>query len=259
MRLADWIGLLAAAMFLLAAHGVAEGADYALEFDGVDDYVSVPDTIAVTYPMTLEAWIRADFVDGRILSERGGNDGFELDLDSAGELRFTINSSVACSTDFLPYVGQWVHVAAVWEGLGDWTVRLYINGVPIQPWSQLEAMNPPTANLKIGCGNSYAGNYFDGAIDEVRIFDTAVAPETIAEWMHREISSEHPDFAHLKAAWSFNEGSGQSASSMVGSPGCDGRLGNDAGGDDADPAWIPSGAVATQAITWGRTKALYGR
>jgi hypothetical protein len=76
--------------------------------------------------------------------------------------------------------------------------------------------------------------------------------------MNRTISNEHPDQGYVRGAWTFEEGSGQTAACWVLSPGYDGRLGAGTGPDSADPQWIASGMVGTEARTWSAVKELYG-
>jgi hypothetical protein len=52
--------LAAVTLFLITAASASAGPGYALSFDGVDDYVTVPDHPALTFTnaFTWEAWIK---------------------------------------------------------------------------------------------------------------------------------------------------------------------------------------------------------
>ena len=68
--------MLATGLLLGAAAATAQSG-MALDFDG-DDYVMVNDSVDLRGPLTIEAWIRPDVMNGaRILSNRGISGGYE--------------------------------------------------------------------------------------------------------------------------------------------------------------------------------------
>ena len=243
-------------MLGVVAGGAWAQSGYALEFDGIDDRVTVSDPVNVTGPLTLEAWIRPDAFDGgRILSNRNASNGYEMDINTSGYLRFTIDGIVRGDVDITSHLGQWVHVAVTWAGPYGGGIILYVNGEMEAIDTFADTMTDATGTLEIGI--AAWGDYFsfNGAIDEPRIFDTVVDWETIQVWMTRRIDPGHPDYAHLQGAWSFEDGSGQVATGVI--SGLDGQLGNEVTADDADPAWIDSGMVGTTWWSWGEVKEAY--
>ena len=236
-----------------AAAAAAERGGFALEFDGINDYVEIGDPVNTTGPLTIEDWVRVDGTGGRILSNRDGANGFELDV-SGSQFRFNVNNSVvmAGSTTFDP--GRWQHVAVTWAGPDTGEGRMFVDGEQVTSTVNSSVMNDATANLMIGRMGG-GGWHFHGAVDELRIFAVVVDPDDIRTWMNRRIAADHPDYVNLRAAWMFEEGAGQVVHSVVGSPAFDGRLGASPDEDDADPAWITTGAVSTRSVTWGELKA----
>ena len=75
-----------------------------------------------------------------------------------------------------------------------------------------------------------AGNYYDGGIDEVRIWNRALA----AGELGRRFNSPQTD---LVGWWGFNEGTGDTFADLSGN-GNPGRLGSLVGPDGNDPQWI---------------------
>jgi hypothetical protein len=243
---------------------VAQGADrdgFALAFDGIDDRIEIGDPVNVTGPLTLEAWVRVEGTNsgGRILSNRSGATGYELDV-SDDRFRFIINGNVALSAVVGFDPERWLHVAVTWAGPGDepddGAVVMYVDGEPIASEKHAAAMNDALVDLKIGC-MGHTGWYFQGAIDEPRIFAAVVDADDIRTWMHRRIAADHPNYVDMRGAWSFEEGAGQVVASLVGSPQCDGHLGSDADPDVADPAWIASGMVAARPASWSEVKSAF--
>ena len=73
--------------------------------------------------------------------------------------------------------GRWTHIAATYDG---GTVRLYRDGVLVS--SGRFTMGPKTdAALVFGAVEANGGNPFNGALDEVRIYDTVLTAEEVLE------------------------------------------------------------------------------
>jgi hypothetical protein len=101
--------------------------------------------------------------------------------------------------------GVWYHAAATYDG-SRW--RLYVNG---QLDTELAVGQPPRADsiqhAAIGSALTSTGapaGFFDGAVDEVRIWNYARTPQQIQENLNLEI----PNAPGLLGRWSFNESGG---------------------------------------------------
>jgi len=150
----------------------------ALDFDGSNDYVSIPadERLHLTGKTTIEAWVKYDgagtgtgSVD-TIVAQAGHFWIFTRRTgDSAGKIVFESGN-----TPWVPDVysdsaletGVWTHIAVV--RTSNIHVKIYINGL-LDGEGDTYAPNGNSANtLYIG---GYAGTYhnFNGAIDEVRI------------------------------------------------------------------------------------------
>ncbi len=180
--------------------------DGGLEFDGNNDYVEIPDSsdLDIEGPLTLAAWIKPDAMGGRyfdIVEKRdyatglGAADAnYELWIKPLdGCLRFTIGnvnnfSQVVATTPVA--IGSWSHVAAVYDGS---SLSIYMNGDLIVSgtgiYDRYENLIDPDdvivpkgndANLTIGALKN-RGEYFDGTIDDVRIYDRALSVSEIHE------------------------------------------------------------------------------
>jgi hypothetical protein len=159
----------------------------ALSFDGVNDIVTVndSDSLDVSVGMTLEAWVNPRSLGqfSTILMKEQFNDvayvlyantqyfGEVADRPSV-EIKTSANIHTAHTLQ-LP-LNTWTHVAATYDGK---ELRLYINGSAV-----LTAVTGPivqsSRELRIG-GNLVWGEYFDGLIDEVRIYNRALTAQEI--------------------------------------------------------------------------------
>ncbi len=80
---------------------------------------------------------------------------------------------------------RWTHLAATYDGT---TTRLYVNGTQVSSQAQTGAMAASTNPLQIG-GDSLYGQFFQGTIDEVRIYNVALTAAQIQTDMNAPISA----------------------------------------------------------------------
>jgi regulation of enolase protein 1 (concanavalin A-like superfamily) len=99
---------------------------------------------------------------------------FEISATSNTISFFRGDSYPNCGGRILP-VGEWAHVAATFDGT---TLIFYIDG---QETGRGGFSFGPTTDavITIGCDNSGGSNSFNGALDEVRIYDTPLPPTEI--------------------------------------------------------------------------------
>jgi len=256
--------LIAALVLVLAAVPAAARplGNASLQFDGVNDYVTVADPINLSGAMTLEAWVLLDTADkaGRILSNRQGADGYELDIHNeipgGAVLGLGGNGNSMGSTSFEGHQGTWTHVAVSWNPETH-NVIFYLNGEvadTVQVFFDILATSGP---MVFGDMGTRSGIFvFDGSLDEIRIWSDELSQTTIQAWMDRTVTPAHPDYDHLEGYWPFDEGSGQSAAGAVHSPARDGLLGGSSAAEATDPTWRTDGApMPVERTSFGRIKA----
>ena len=162
----------------------------ALSFDGADDFVDLGILNVSGSALTIAAWIKADsFADeARIVSRAVGSaeqDHYFMlsTVDNGGiKLRFrlktgTTTSTLLASTGTLA-VGQWIHVAAVYDGSA---MVLYKDGLEVGRLAKTGVLaTDATARAAIG-RNPQPYAPFDGTIDDVRVYARALTPAAIGE------------------------------------------------------------------------------
>ena len=86
-------------------------------------------------------------------------------------------------------VNAWTYVAFTYDGA---TVRLYINGTQVASRAASGAIQTTNSPLWIG-GNSPYGEYFQGLIDEARVYNRALTQAEIQSDMNTSIVPTAPD------------------------------------------------------------------
>ena len=80
--------------------------------------------------------------------------------------------------------GAWTHLAVTYDGAN---LRLYVNGVQTASRALTGSIVTTTGLLKIG-GNAVSGEWFNGLIDEVRIYNRALTAAQIQTDMALPVS-----------------------------------------------------------------------
>jgi len=162
---------------------------------------------------TIEAWVKGDVVrNGEICSwgslTTGSGAKWTFRMLSTGEIRVEIQGTGTVSTTKIND-GQWHHVVCVLDGDNASDIRFYIDGeLDSNSVTGNGVINTDIAdgiNVRVNRGTN--NRYFDGEIDDVRIWDTNLSGETIKNWMRRDIDSSHPNYSNLQLHYEF-EGSG---------------------------------------------------
>ena len=142
---------------------------------------------------TYEAWVRKQSakVDVTVLgswtSAQAGGPMIWVD-HVAGRYRLTLGANSANYLDSgrTPAVGQWQHVAATYDGS---VARFYVDGV--QTASTTFTGNVGNSDTwRIGAYGSTPGGFFDGLVDNVRIYDRALSAAEIGADMNAAIQPE---------------------------------------------------------------------
>ncbi len=176
-------------------------AKHSLLLDGDGDYVEIPfaDDLNNFSAITIEAWVKRTASRCETVVGNGWRESYWLGF-CYGPIRFyhTGYQWVDGKTPIPP--GQWTHIAVTYDGT---TRRYYVNG---QLDLETTANNGPItaapggAVLGIG-GDRHGGYYFQGLIDEVRIWNVVRTQAEIQADMYRTINGPRPG---LLAVWHFD-------------------------------------------------------
>jgi hypothetical protein len=141
-------------------------------------------------PLTLSAWYSAasSAGGGYIVGQRhqtGYAWRVDVETDDAGfHANFAVGTNDDAGDDFsassLTATDSFHHVAAVYDPSGP-TQTLYLDGVVVDTETSAPAivLDPIASTIRIGC-RADDSNYFDGVIDEVRVYSRALSASEIA-------------------------------------------------------------------------------
>ncbi len=160
-----------------------------LSFDGQNDVVEVPASASLNNlsQLTMSVWVNYSSSNGwrSIIDKRdNGSDGFDLYLNESSQAFLRINDSTLAGSSVLS-AGAWHHLAAVYDGSA---MVLYVNGVQdasrISGAVAIDTLGPLLLGENYARGNSY----FQGVLDDVRIYRRALSSTEVAD-LHAESST----------------------------------------------------------------------
>lgn len=223
-----------------------------LNLDGVNDYIEVNSMNNLPFgnaPRTMEGWIKtshsgsdASIVNYGVSSNNGR---FGLSVSGSGYLRF-----VAGNNDLLGNIpindNNWHHIAVVYAGGSNGLLSLYVDGVPdVNAIKNLNTASVGSLRLGATIGSSL-NEFFDGSLDELRIWNRALCLPEIQNNRNKELLLPQ---SGLSLYYQFNKGSAGAVNSNITS--LNDIVGNNPGtlnnfalsGNISN--WVSPGAVST--------------
>ena len=169
----------------------------AADFNGTNSYVQTSLTTNLT-SFSWSCWIKPDVAwSGDVTTIVKGfysgasNTNYQYLGYTGGDFRFQFrdNTSTAhVSSSVTPAVGQWSHIVATVDG--GTSIKIYVNGVLTGSGTNSRTISN-TNPVSIGGAASIFGP-FDGQIDQVRIYQGAIAQEQVTE-LYNETASDNDD------------------------------------------------------------------
>ena len=158
---------------------------YALSFDGVDDYVEVPDSPSIrSWPdgITVEIWVKSNTENwnsyGMLVSKRNS---FVLYPYANTKILYwyIVDTIWHYVTYVIPEdIRNWHHYVATYSA--DRYLRLYMDEkLVVGPEGPYGAIADDTGIMAIGRDDGFVGRYFNGLIAEVRIYNQALSAAEI--------------------------------------------------------------------------------
>ena len=203
----------------------------ALDLDGSDEYVTIPDASSLdfTTTMTLAGWFKFDSLSGY-------NSIFDRDIPAPDyksyyitsettSLSVRINNAYGVVASAFTTTGTWYHVAIVYDGTQTGNanrLKMYINGSAATVSFSGDAI-PATLNTSSNpmILGSYSGAalFYNGIMDEVRAYNRALSAteaSALYEQSNKISNLGAPNNYGLIGYWNFDENLGTFAADSSG-------------------------------------------
>lgn len=183
-----------------ANHGTNYGASFAdgksgkaASFDGVNDYASVPDSsnLDLTGPMSIGFWIKTSWwvptlsTSSIILTKGNYLNGYWFEYYPSGKISFWIYPSSGTTKEAKSAVtipdGQWHYILGTYNRS---IQKVYVDGMLSNTNSFSSTIKTTTNPLSIGKGGFGSGwgkYYFNGQLDEIKIWNYALTEAQVTE------------------------------------------------------------------------------
>ncbi len=228
-----------------------EVASYALQFDGSNDFVSIGDFASLapttTQPITFEAWVNPTTNDDGMIASKyfngqAANSNFFVGLSNE-KLYITANGTDVLNSVATIPTSTWTHIAVVFEE-GSGNTIIYVNGTYDNSGTLTYNIANGSSDFVLGtiADVTYAEHYYDGLLDEVRVWDTIRSSSDIFENMTVPQSSEQD---RLAAYYRLDDGTGSGIAVDKSPNGYTGTLTN----MDLSSSWSAPGAF-TPIVTY---------
>jgi chitodextrinase len=176
--------------------GVLNGAGWtsagrfggAVTFDGTNDWITVLDdpSLDLTNSLTLEAWVKPRELGSVwrtvIMKEQPAGLSYGLYGEtSSGRPSGSVNVGTELDTRSPAplQLNSWTHLTGTYDGA---TLRLYVNAKQVSTRSISGTLITSGSALRVG-GNAVWSEWFDGTIDEVRVYRRVLSSREIAKDM----------------------------------------------------------------------------
>lgn len=166
----------------------------ALDFDGVDDNITFRDYYNLSSDFSLELWMKSETQNNAIqtlISKRESTNlinGYDLRITN-NYVSFNWNNGESLVSSYPITINKWYHIAITNQS---GTYSLFIDGILVNTTTGSIPISN-TVDCLIGAMDQTLtapfkpDNYFDGGIDELRIWDVALSEIQIRKMMNQEI------------------------------------------------------------------------
>jgi hypothetical protein len=174
-------------------HGTVNGAtlttdrfgntNSAYSFNGTSNYIEVPSSVSLQSPgitnaITQSAWIKPIVASTITMKSTGGSFSYSMGMNmtTIGQNYNDYSVNYGSSFTFIP--NTWYFVAVTFDGT---TMSNYVNGILLSSAVSTHTISSNTSPLVIGADFPGLVEYFQGDIDELKIYNTALTATQIEQ------------------------------------------------------------------------------
>ena len=177
-----------------------------IDFDGVDDYIESNEVLDLaTSDFTMSAWVKIEntvgnhAIMGRAIGSGSNSRGISIEAQGGGTsvdpYLYAIvydsgSRTILRTSDRVITKDVWTHISVSYDGA---TFKFYINGALVQTENLNRSVIPNLSGINFTIGTIFDSDttqtrhHFDGAIDEVRVFNQVLVDEQIQQMVYQEI------------------------------------------------------------------------
>ena len=181
---------------------------YSMSFDGSNDYIDANKTIQSNLDFSVSIWINPNASDLQILGTReqatgaSSSKGFILQTNSSNQIRarlFTTTSTITQVNGGTVSTGVWSQIAITYVSSSK-VLKIYVNGAEVGSvtGTATPVLSPDNLNIgRAGVGGLY--HYFNGSIDEVGIWNTALTTSQIEQIYNATSTGKTADLSTISS------------------------------------------------------------
>jgi parallel beta-helix repeat protein len=174
-------------------------------FDGTNDYINCSNSpsVNITQNITLEMWVKLRELDRSsdlISKHQLVQSGYSLRVGNDNKFYFMLSNGTwdyDIETNSVATANKWYHVVGVWNST---YLMIYLNGVLEGTQSFTGPLSPYNGNLMLGRYSDASVYYFNGIIDEVRIWSKALSAQEINSSYNNGLYRLENNFTGLSSA-----------------------------------------------------------
>jgi hypothetical protein len=156
-----------------------------IKFDGINDYLDAGNVLNLNTQFTVSAWVKSTKTNMTILSKRNSafTQGYDLKINTNGKAEMSWNGNTITSYSVIN-TGKWHHIGVVYDGTN---AKIYIDGVNKNSIAASAPTNSNNSFLIAAANGNAPTAFFEGSIDEVRIWNVALSGTQLKYVMNQEI------------------------------------------------------------------------
>ena len=165
--------------------------DRSITFDGVQDYLDADNNLDLTGPFTVSFWMKRDNTTTRTIlskSDVGYTEGYEARVLGDGRVNMRWRNASGINQALTSFSGipsnEWHQVAFTFNGT---QLSIYIDGVLDRTANRSAPVSSNRHFLIAAEDERTPSNFYEGTLDEVRVWDIALSIDQIRFIMNQEI------------------------------------------------------------------------
>ncbi|WP_444997236.1 DUF6701 domain-containing protein [Aliikangiella sp. IMCC44359] len=161
-------------------YGVFNGS---ISFIQRDDDTSTADSLLdIPNTLTVTTWINTNVIPtSGLKSILSKDENYEFHINTAGEIFWWWSTATLTTSGANLQIGQWHHIAVTWQS-GEQII--YVDGVERARSARTGSLILNNDPLQIGQDLDIASRFFDGYIDEVRIYENVLTSAQVNQVMN---------------------------------------------------------------------------